>query len=45
MIEVGDESQPFTDEVYDAITTLWSDKNVRKAYERKSEYQLNDSAK
>uniref|UniRef100_A0A914W0R5 Uncharacterized protein n=1 Tax=Plectus sambesii TaxID=2011161 RepID=A0A914W0R5_9BILA len=45
VLEVGDESEPFTDEVYKAIMTLWADKGVRKAYTRRSEYQLNDSAK
>uniref|UniRef100_A0A915AS55 Uncharacterized protein n=1 Tax=Parascaris univalens TaxID=6257 RepID=A0A915AS55_PARUN len=45
VVEVGDESEPFTDEVANAIVSLWNDKGVRKAYDMRSEYQLNDSAK
>ncbi|VDN04883.1 unnamed protein product [Thelazia callipaeda] len=45
VVEAGDESEPFTDEIANALISLWSDENVRKAYEMRSEYQLNDSAK
>ncbi|KAK0409563.1 hypothetical protein QR680_004622 [Steinernema hermaphroditum] len=45
VMENGDESNPLTDEVANAINSLWNDKGVRKAYEMRSEYQLNDSAK
>lgn len=45
MVDAGDESEPFTDEVANALVSLWNDKAVRKAYDMRSEYQLNDSAK
>uniref|UniRef100_A0A914QXC2 Uncharacterized protein n=2 Tax=Panagrolaimus TaxID=55784 RepID=A0A914QXC2_9BILA len=45
VVDNGDENQPFTDEVANACMNLWADKNVRKAYDMRSEYQLNDSAK
>lgn len=44
-MENGEENQPFTDEVAKSIVSLWEDKGVRKAYDMRSEYQLNDSAK
>ncbi len=44
-IDAGEENQPFTDELAEAITRLWADKGVKKAYEERSRYQLNDSAK
>jgi hypothetical protein len=45
VVEAGEEQQPFTDEVAKALQSLWGDKGVRKAYDMRSEYQLNDSAK
>jgi hypothetical protein len=45
VVEAGEEQQPFTDEVAKSLQTLWSDKGVRKAYDMRSEFQLNDSAK
>ncbi|KAH7706269.1 ODR-3 protein, partial [Aphelenchoides avenae] len=45
VVEMGEENQPFTDETANACISLWSDKGVRKAYDMRSEYQLNDSAK
>ncbi|KAI1728039.1 g-protein alpha subunit domain-containing protein [Ditylenchus destructor] len=45
VMENGEENQPFTDEVAKSIVSLWEDKGVRKAYDMRSEYQLNDSAK
>jgi len=45
VIDAGEENIPFTDEVAAALVSLWSDKGVRKAYEQRSLYQLNDSAK
>jgi hypothetical protein len=44
-IENGEENQPFTDPISKALQNLWSDKAVKKAYDMRSEYQLNDSAK
>lgn len=44
-MEAGDESEPFTDELAKALVSLWNDKNVQKAADMRSEYQLNDSAK
>ncbi|VDM63405.1 unnamed protein product [Angiostrongylus costaricensis] len=43
--EMGEESEPLTEEVSRAIQSLWSDPGVKKAYEMRSEYQLTDSAK
>ncbi|ETN84522.1 g-protein alpha subunit [Necator americanus] len=43
--EMGEESEPLTDEVSKAIQSLWSDPGVKKAFEMRSEYQLTDSAK
>lgn len=45
VVENGEENQPFTDEIANAVINLWSDKGVKKAYDMRSEYQLNDSAK
>lgn len=45
VVEAGEESQPLTDELVAALKNLWSDGNVRIAYERRNEYQLTDSAK
>lgn len=45
VIENGEENQPFTDQVANALMNLWCDKGVKKAYDMRSEYQLNDSAK
>ncbi|KAK0399268.1 hypothetical protein QR680_002969 [Steinernema hermaphroditum] len=36
---------PFNEEQYRAIDTLWKDTNVQVAYNRRGEYNLNDSAK
>lgn len=44
-IEAGEEQHPFSDDVAKALQNLWSDKGVKKAYDMRSEYQLNDSAK
>src|SRR5262249_34622663 len=40
----GVERQPFTDEVAAALTALWKEESVRKAYEQRSLYHLHDSA-
>jgi len=45
VVDQSEENQAFTDEVANALTNLWADKNVRKAYDMRAEYQLNDSAK
>lgn len=45
VIENGEENQPFTDAVANSLVHLWGDKGVKKAYDMRSEYQLNDSAK
>uniref|UniRef100_A0A1I8AEI3 G-protein alpha subunit n=1 Tax=Steinernema glaseri TaxID=37863 RepID=A0A1I8AEI3_9BILA len=36
---------PFNEEQYRAIESLWKDANVQLAYDRRGEYNLNDSAK
>ncbi len=41
----GDESEPFTCELALALQRLWADAGLQQAYERRSEYQLSDSAK
>ncbi|VDO70057.1 unnamed protein product [Heligmosomoides polygyrus] len=43
--EMGEETEPLSEEVSKAIQSLWSDPGVKKAYEMRSEYQLTDSAK
>lgn len=45
VVEAGEENLAFTDEIANAVVHLWQDKGVLKAYEMRSEYQLNDSAK
>ncbi|CEF68966.1 Guanine nucleotide-binding protein G(k) subunit alpha [Strongyloides ratti] len=45
VMERGEEQQPFTDEVAKALQNLWQDPAVKKAYDMRSEFQLNDSAK
>ncbi|MCP9264692.1 Guanine nucleotide-binding protein subunit alpha [Dirofilaria immitis] len=45
VVEAGYESEPFTDELAKALVSLWNDKNVQKAADMRSEFQLNDSAK
>lgn len=45
VVDQSEENQAFTDEVANALMNLWGDKNVRKAYDMRAEYQLNDSAK
>jgi guanine nucleotide-binding protein G(i) subunit alpha len=39
------ETDVFPPEAHDAIVELWQDKGVKECYGRKTEYQLNDSAK
>ncbi|CAJ0586108.1 unnamed protein product, partial [Mesorhabditis spiculigera] len=43
---VGDKKDwdPITEDVCNSIKALWDDKGIRAAYERRSEFQLNDSA-
>ncbi|VDO28156.1 unnamed protein product [Onchocerca flexuosa] len=45
VVEAGEESEPFTDELAKALVSLWNDKNVQKTADMRSEFQLNDSAK
>ncbi|CAD5223452.1 unnamed protein product [Bursaphelenchus okinawaensis] len=45
VVEAGQEQAAFSDEAAKALISLWNDKGVRKAYDMRSEYQLNDSAK
>jgi guanine nucleotide-binding protein G(o) subunit alpha len=46
VIKTGDESEPFTAQLASALKKLWADKAVsQEAYSRRSEFQLNDSAK
>ncbi|VDO92786.1 unnamed protein product [Heligmosomoides polygyrus] len=45
VLEKKDEFQPLSEEMYKAIKTLWNDKGVEAAYERRDEFYLHDSAK
>jgi len=45
VVESGKDAQPFTPDLFDSLKMLWADQNVIKAYERRSEFQLGDSAK
>ncbi|KHJ93486.1 g-protein alpha subunit [Oesophagostomum dentatum] len=44
-LDKKDEFQPLTEEMYKAIKTLWNDKGVEAAFERRDEFYLHDSAK
>ncbi|KAF1750107.1 hypothetical protein GCK72_016653 [Caenorhabditis remanei] len=39
------EYNPFTDEMFTALTDLWADKGVQSAYEKRELFYLHDSAK
>uniref|UniRef100_A0A914XKC7 Uncharacterized protein n=1 Tax=Plectus sambesii TaxID=2011161 RepID=A0A914XKC7_9BILA len=46
VIKSGDDSEPFSPQLATALKRLWADKAVcEEAYSRRSEFQLNDSAK
>uniref|UniRef100_A0AC35TX30 Guanine nucleotide-binding protein G(O) subunit alpha n=1 Tax=Rhabditophanes sp. KR3021 TaxID=114890 RepID=A0AC35TX30_9BILA len=45
IIDANEEQQPFSDELTVAIDRLWKDEGVQRAYEQRSTYQINDSAK
>ncbi|KAK6016664.1 hypothetical protein OSTOST_17851, partial [Ostertagia ostertagi] len=45
VLDKKDEFQPMSEEMYKAIKTLWNDKGVEAAYERRDEFYLHDSAK
>ncbi|XGW01595.1 hypothetical protein V3C99_014038 [Haemonchus contortus] len=45
VLEKKEEFQPMSEEMYKAIKTLWNDKGVEAAYERRDEFYLHDSAK
>uniref|UniRef100_A0A1I7Z6U2 Guanine nucleotide-binding protein G(O) subunit alpha n=1 Tax=Steinernema glaseri TaxID=37863 RepID=A0A1I7Z6U2_9BILA len=44
-VDGGFETSAFSPEVKAALAALWADGGVRAAYEKRSQYQLNDSAK
>uniref|UniRef100_A0A914QUX5 Uncharacterized protein n=2 Tax=Panagrolaimus TaxID=55784 RepID=A0A914QUX5_9BILA len=43
-VEAGLEFTAFPQEIKNAIANLWLDGGVKKCFERRNEYQLNDSA-
>ncbi|CAJ0957216.1 unnamed protein product, partial [Mesorhabditis belari] len=43
--EMGQEAEPITLELAQALQRLWDDPGVKKGYEMRAEYQLTDSAK
>ncbi|KAK6051419.1 g-protein alpha subunit, partial [Cooperia oncophora] len=45
VLDKKEEFQPMSEEMYKAIKTLWNDKGVEAAYERRDEFYLHDSAK
>ena len=45
VVRAGEESEPFTPDLVSAIKAIWADKGTQEAYVRRSEFQLNDSAK
>lgn len=40
-----EETEPMSERMFDAVHNLWADSGVRKAFDRRAEYQINDSAK
>lgn len=45
VVETGEEQYPLTIKLAQAIDELWRDHAVRRAYDRRAEFQLADSAK
>uniref|UniRef100_A0A914VDT9 Cholesterol 7-desaturase n=1 Tax=Plectus sambesii TaxID=2011161 RepID=A0A914VDT9_9BILA len=44
-VDAGKDSQPFTPDLSQALKDLWADKGVQKVFQRRSEFQISDSAK
>ena len=40
-----EDTEPFSDELLQAMKRLWADQGVQECFGRSNEYQLNDSAK
>ncbi len=40
----GYDSDPFDEDVCNALTVLWADEGVQEAHARRDEYNLSDSA-
>ncbi len=45
VVESGKDAQPFSPDLFESLKGLWKDKAVIKAYDRRSEFQVGDSAK
>ena len=41
----AEDTDPFSDELLQAMIRLWTDSGVQACFARSNEYQLNDSAK
>ena len=40
-----EDTEPFTEELLEAMKNLWKDRGIQESFSRANEYQLNDSAK
>ena len=45
VIQSMHDTEPFSDELLQAMKRLWADSGVQQCFQRSNEYQLNDSAK
>lgn len=45
VIQAMQDTEPFSEELLEAMKRLWSDAGVQQCFTRSNEYQLNDSAK
>ncbi len=45
VIQAMHDTEPFSDELLQAMKRLWADPGVQQCFQRSNEYQLNDSAK
>lgn len=45
VIQSMHDTEPFSDELLQAMKRLWADPGVQQCFQRSNEYQLNDSAK
>lgn len=40
-----EDTEPFSDDLLEAMKRLWTDTGIQECFSRANEYQLNDSAK
>ena len=45
VIQAMQDTEPFSEELLEAMKRLWADSGVQQCFVRSNEYQLNDSAK